>query len=111
MVSITHSLQPNNHSNPLTTIVEPAARILSPLPPVFLLVTLESVFTHHRGRFILLSSVAAAVTVPAARLQVEDVINCEFQRGCGSTWSLRFVHIHQGVNPPLTSVALLPLKL
>lgn len=98
-------------TKPLTTFEEPAARVLPLVGSVLLVVTLEAAFTHRRGRVILQSGGVTAVTVPPACLEVEDVVNSEFQRGGGSTWCVHFVHILQGVSPPLfTSATLLAVE-
>lgn len=106
-----HSPQLQIYQNPLTTFVEPAARVLPLLDSVLLLVTLETVFTRRRGRVILYSCRVTTVIVPPACLEVEDVVNSEFQRGGGSTWCVHFVHILQDVSPLVfTSATLLAVN-
>lgn len=59
----------------LTTVVEPV-RVLSGLSS-FLFV-MKTVFTHRCGQFILRSGGLTSVTVTAACLEVEDVVDSEF---------------------------------
>lgn len=96
-----------NHQNPLTAFVEPAARVL-PLLSYVLLVAVETVFTQRRGRVILQSGGMTVVTVPPACLEIQDVVNSEFQRGGGSTWCVHFVHILR-LCPFLFTSATLPI--
>lgn len=80
--------------------MQPAARVLPLLGSVLLVLTLETVLTRGRGRLILRSGGVTAVTAPPACLEVEDVVNSEFQRGGGSTWRVHFVHILQTRKTP-----------
>lgn len=84
---------------PLTTFCESAVQVLPLLGSVLLVVALETVFTHRRDRDILQPRGVTTVTGPPTGFQVEDVVNCEFQRGGGSTWRVHFVHILQCVSP------------
>ncbi len=84
-----------NTPNFLTAFVKPAARELSLLCALLLVVALQTAFTRRRGRLILQSGGLTTVPLPPACLEIEDIINSEFQRGGGSTRCIHFVHILQ----------------
>lgn len=93
---------------PLTIFVKPATRVTPLLGYVLLVLALETVFKHRRGRIIPQSGGVTTVTVPPACLEIEDAVNSEFQRGDGSAWCVHFVHILQSFSPLLfTSATLL----
>lgn len=94
----------------LTTFFEPAARVLPLMSYVLLVdvVAAETVFTQLRDRVILQSGGMTVVTAPPACLEIQDVINSEFQRGGGSTWCVHFVHILR-LSPFLYTSVTLPI--
>lgn len=103
-----HTPTAPNEQTPLTSVVQSAARVLSLLGYVLLVVALEDVFTHDRGRATVHSGGVTAVPVPPACLEIEDIVNGEFQRGDGSAWCVHFVHILQRVSPFLVYFRVYP---